>query len=528
MPPRLFHVKSQKTHTEDITAMCGGKRSGKVYASGALDKILYLWSVEYDTPVIKFGPFPSEVTALSFNRSEDAIAVGTHDGTISLIDLDNNEIVYSWKIDKKVTAIEMHPRLPYSVFVGDESGRMFFFSHPKTEPLATISTHSSKINCITTSTIHGLIGTCSDDKTIRLFDLNSYKSLGVIRSNLSSVTGVAFHPTEKILASCSTDRYIKMFELNKSYEMDGSFIIGRSPPTSIAFSHDGTCAVACSPSGLSIIKVKDTKFSDHMTFSLSNTYTLCVFSTGIAITSSYGSNAKYVLLDANDFPLLKPHEVRQPSPSHAPYQVISRDCSVPVHIFDQSVFPDGQRLPARKMQSHFHEKFLAEIQLNKKMPPPTLSDPMIYKEFSTDRKSYMETILNRLKKLNAIKDTIKRKGTDEAIAIYSSEGGSEEELISMLEGRQQTIHIGNAANLLNIGFHALTKNESDEARDLKYIDEVLTIVAPIVRVSLTEPNSIEIMNVMHRNSGKLSSIASSESSAAQIANKILNDYDDLV
>lgn len=528
MPPKVFHVPCVKTHTSDVSAMCSGGKSGKVYASGGKDRMLYLWCVDYDTPVLHFGPFASEITCLQFNKNEDVIAVGTYDGTISLIDLDRNETVCSWHIDqKRITSICIHPRLPFGVYAGDEMGRIFLFSHPKTEPTQIITAHNGRVNSIAISTVHGLISSCGDDNTIRLFDLQTNKSLGVIRSNLSPVTSVAFHPKEKILASCSADRYIKLFDLNRTYEMDGSFIIGRSMPTSIEFSTDGECVVACSPSGISIIKVHDTKFSDHMTLSLSTTYNVVLLSTCIAITSSYGSNAKYILLNNLDFPLLRPRNETSKN-TNAPYQVLLRDNSMPVHIFDQSAFPDGTRIPARKVQQQFHEKFLAEIQLNRKQPPPSQSDPQIYKEFSTDRKTYMEAIITRLRKMNEIRDVIKKRGTEEAISMYSHDvTGRELEFLSLLAGRKDTPHIENAVNLLRIAMHA-TELDGGEEKGVEYMYEVLTNVAPIMRVSLTEPHTIEIISVAHSFKTKLTNISTSGRKASETAAKILSEFSDLL
>lgn len=528
MPPKVFHVPGVKIHTGDVSAMCSGGKSGKVYASGGKDRMLYLWCVYYEDPVLKYGPFSSEISCLQFNKNEDIIAVGTNDGTVALLDLDRNDTICEWHIDqKRITSLCIHPRLPNGVYAGDEIGRIFLFSHPKMEPVQIITAHNGRVNSIAISTVHGLISSCGDDNTIRLFDLQTNKSLGVIRSNLSPVTCVAFHPREKILASCSADRYIKLFDLNKTFEMDGSFIIGRSMPTSIEFSTDGDCVVACSPNGISIIKVHDTKFSDHMTLSLSTTYTITMLSTCIAITSSYGSNAKYILLNNSDFPLLRPRQETTKN-TNAPYQVLLRDNSMPVHIFDQNAFPDGTKIPARKVQQQFHEKFLAEIQLNRKQPPPSQSDPLIYKEFSTDRKSYMSTILNRLKKMNDIRDMIKKVGTEETLKNYSQyTTGSEIEFITLLSGRKETIHIENAANLLKIAAHAM-ELEGGEEKGVEFVYEIMQNVGQIMRVSLTEPNTIEIINTAHNLKPKLTNIAASNVKWHETAQKILNELGDIM
>lgn len=69
----------------------------------------------------------------------------------------------------------------------------------------TISAHSTDINAVTFS--HDALATCSGDKTVRLWSLDTYNELpsSPLCGHTYSVHCCAFSPSAEILASCSTD-----------------------------------------------------------------------------------------------------------------------------------------------------------------------------------------------------------------------------------------------------------------------------------------------------------------------------------
>ena len=102
-------------------------------------------------------------------------------------------------------------------------------------------------------------------------------------------------------------------------------------------------------------------------------------------------------------------------------------------------------------------------------------------------------------------------------------------MLTLLFGRDQTIHVENAANLLTICFNALKQGNVEEVIIMKYIFEVLDVVGPLIRLALTEPNSIAILNVLQRNRKSLEKVSqSSNDEAKDVASKILSNYGDLI
>lgn len=59
------------------------------------------------------------------------------------------------------------------------------------------------------------MASCSDDKTIKIYDLRSNQLLQHYNAHKGSVNEVSFHPTGLYMASCSDDSKIKIWDLRK-------------------------------------------------------------------------------------------------------------------------------------------------------------------------------------------------------------------------------------------------------------------------------------------------------------------------
>ena len=64
---------------------------------------------------------------------------------------------------------------------------------------------------------------------------------------------------------------------------------------------------------------------------------------------------------------------------------------------------------------------------------------------------------------------------------------------------------------------------------MKYIHEILDVVGPLIRLALTEPNSIATLNILQRNRKVLEKISRCDNEDAKnAAQKVLSDYGDLI
>lgn len=64
--------------------------------------------------------------------------------------------------------------------------------------------HKAPVNCVVFSPIDRLIASASDDRTIRLFDVNTGLEVRVLRGS-GAVTSIGFSPNGTLIASGSQD-----------------------------------------------------------------------------------------------------------------------------------------------------------------------------------------------------------------------------------------------------------------------------------------------------------------------------------
>ena len=118
--------------------------------------------------------------------------------------------VYAGHTDR-VTGCAFHPQstvsqdnaaLNFATVSSDKSARLWSFS--ETAPLATLEGHTDKVNKTAFHPSGGYLGTTSDDRTFRLWDVNAGREACCVseqEGHAASVYGVAFHPDGSIVAT---------------------------------------------------------------------------------------------------------------------------------------------------------------------------------------------------------------------------------------------------------------------------------------------------------------------------------------
>ncbi|MEH1922597.1 serine/threonine-protein kinase [Nostoc sp.] len=117
----------------------------------------------------------------------------------------------------------------------------FKLPNPPWRCLHTLSGHSgvsSGVNTIAISPDGYTLVSGSDDKNIKLWDLNTQKVIASLSGHSQAVKSVAFSPDGQILATASDDKTIKLWQFETLKEI--STLLGHSHAVkSVAFSPDG-------------------------------------------------------------------------------------------------------------------------------------------------------------------------------------------------------------------------------------------------------------------------------------------------
>jgi WD40 repeat protein/predicted Ser/Thr protein kinase len=111
--------------------------------------------------------------------------------------------------------------------------------------LATLSGHSQAVKSVAFSPDGQILATASDDKTIKLWQVETLKEICTLSGHSHAVKSVAFSPDGQILASGSWDKTIKLWDVNTGREL--FTITGHQlQVSSVAFSPDGKLLASAS------------------------------------------------------------------------------------------------------------------------------------------------------------------------------------------------------------------------------------------------------------------------------------------
>ncbi|MHC5769182.1 MAG: protein kinase domain-containing protein [Nostoc sp.] len=117
----------------------------------------------------------------------------------------------------------------------------FKLPNPPWQCLHTLTGHSgtlSSVNTLAISPDSHTLASGSDDKNIKLWDLNTKKVLASLSGHSQAVKSVAFSPDGKILATASDDKTIKLWQVETLEEI--CTLLGHAHAVkSVAFSPDG-------------------------------------------------------------------------------------------------------------------------------------------------------------------------------------------------------------------------------------------------------------------------------------------------
>lgn len=83
----------------------------------------------------------------------------------------------------------------------------------ETKSMKSLKGHTDWVKCVVFSQDSKLLASCSNDHTVRLWDVRTGKSLKVFRGHADWVQGVAFSPNGTTLASSSIDEPVRLWDV---------------------------------------------------------------------------------------------------------------------------------------------------------------------------------------------------------------------------------------------------------------------------------------------------------------------------
>ncbi|MCB9502421.1 MAG: TIR domain-containing protein, partial [Deferribacteres bacterium] len=105
--------------------------------------------------------------------------------------------------------------------------------------------HTDWVRALAFSSDGNIIASASDDNTVRLWDVNNYKEIALLKGHTYTVYSVAFSSDRNTIASASADNTVRLWDANNHKEI--VLLIGHTNwVRAVAFSSDGNTIVSAS------------------------------------------------------------------------------------------------------------------------------------------------------------------------------------------------------------------------------------------------------------------------------------------
>lgn len=236
------------------------KRDGKQMAMTAVDNVIQLWEVDTNNLLRTYIGHTDDVWSIDITDDGRYLVSGSRDGTMRLWDVETGSELHT--LSKFVGTIDTVVFSPdgksvaglldfqnsniviYDVQTGVHIRSIRAFALP---PLGRPWTflpaeHSHPVNMIAFSPKGDTIASCSDDETVRLWDVNTGKHLRVMIGHTDDVSHVSFSPDGQVLLSSSRDNTIRLWDVETGTEIH-QFSGGSEGVRSVTFSPDGNTIV---------------------------------------------------------------------------------------------------------------------------------------------------------------------------------------------------------------------------------------------------------------------------------------------
>ncbi|OLS25874.1 MAG: hypothetical protein HeimC3_11480 [Candidatus Heimdallarchaeota archaeon LC_3] len=203
-----------------IAVFCIKFRPGKknnYFATGSYDRSIAIFQLINPKAVKRFrGPILS-IKSIAWSNDGSKLAYVSADGTVRIVLVDEGEEIL--KLEKNIDIISSISLSPdqNSLLLGIETGDIVRTSLTGKIIETLPNLHDSSINSIFSINIsenRDIIVTSSNDKTIKMWDSNDWSHLAIAMGHKSAIRGITFNKDSKYILSCSNDTTIRKFDLS--------------------------------------------------------------------------------------------------------------------------------------------------------------------------------------------------------------------------------------------------------------------------------------------------------------------------
>ena len=243
---RTFAGHGEYSWSRGINSL-GFSPDGKFLVSGSDDKTIKLWDVNLGIEIFTFTGHAERVNAVAFSPLGKILASGSKDKTVKMWSLETGKEIYSFKghtDDVLCVAFSPDGKLLASSGGGnDKTIKILQLAENKVKTLTGHSDWFGGITSLAFSPDGKTLISGSQDKTIKLWNLETSQEIKTLSGHSDHICSVAYSPNGQILASASKDKTVKLWSVASGEEIS-SVKCSDSVIYSIAFSPDGKILAA--------------------------------------------------------------------------------------------------------------------------------------------------------------------------------------------------------------------------------------------------------------------------------------------
>ncbi|KKY18391.1 putative periodic tryptophan protein [Phaeomoniella chlamydospora] len=193
-------------HVDAVLALAANRQHRNLLASASADKTVKLWDLNTGKCAKSYSMHKDKVCSLDWHPTESTVLLsGSYDQTVIATDMRAPEAVApQWSVGSDVETVRWNPHDPNFFFVTTESGMVLYFDASAgsgSKPVWTLQAHDGAVSSFDVNpVIPGFLVTGSDDKTVKLWNVQDNKPSMVVSRNVGvgRVFSTRFAPDSEV------------------------------------------------------------------------------------------------------------------------------------------------------------------------------------------------------------------------------------------------------------------------------------------------------------------------------------------
>jgi small GTP-binding protein len=236
-----------KGHREDVRRVSISP-DGTQLASGSKDGSIILWDIRNNKPRTIWSDHKHEIHHVSFSSDSNRVFSVGNENTVRWWDINTGQCIKTIGVDSAWygCAISHDGRL---AVIGGNSGLLSLWDLERSTRLSIIRAHSDSVNSVQVTSDWRYAVSGSNDKTIKIHNLQTGACVGSLEGHETLVRGVAIESHSTVIASAGfTDNTVRLWEWKSGTCLQ--IVTSKEIPYSLAFSPDGLRLVVGTTNGV--------------------------------------------------------------------------------------------------------------------------------------------------------------------------------------------------------------------------------------------------------------------------------------